>query len=282
MATLRVISFDMELATSKVHGTRALQIAEMGIAIGCNPSVERDDPLLHQLNQDTGEGFEVEIKSEGARFNPNVMLMSNDTSLLRSIFIDWGLTLEEAQALTDALTDWVDDNDEVSLNGAEETYYNNIGRINQPFNRPFYNLEEMRLVRGMDQVERLKPDWRDWFSVWSGGKLDVNEASAELIAAAAECAVEVAKVIPQTVAGPDGIRGTDDDVPFQSAEDALVILGSGAAQREDILARFTANDPTTRIESTGYASGAKRKITVIVGSRTGRPSLYDRIEEIVP
>ena len=34
MATLRVISFDMELASAKVHGSRARQVAEMGIAVG--------------------------------------------------------------------------------------------------------------------------------------------------------------------------------------------------------------------------------------------------------
>jgi hypothetical protein len=42
------------------------------------------------------------------------------------------------------------------------------------------------------------------------------------------------------------------------------------------------NDSTTRIESTGYADGAKRKINVIVRNRTGRPALLERTEEIIP
>ena len=80
------------------------------------------------------------------------------------------------------------------------------GRINQPFNRPFYDIKEVRLVRGMDMVEAVRPDWQQWFTVWSGGALDLNEASAELIAAAAECSVEQAGIIPQTVSGVDGQR----------------------------------------------------------------------------
>ena len=42
------------------------------------------------------------------------------------------------------------------------------------------------------------------------------------------------------------------------------------------------NDATTRIESIGYAEGAKRKITVIVRNRTGKPALLERTEEIIP
>ncbi len=34
MTALRVISFDMELASAKIHGSRARQVAEMGIAVG--------------------------------------------------------------------------------------------------------------------------------------------------------------------------------------------------------------------------------------------------------
>lgn len=282
MATLRVISFDMELATAKIHGSRARQIAEMGIAIGSNPAVKRSDPILRQLDSESGEGFEVKILSEGGRFNVNSILIQDDKALLRGIFIDWGLELIEAQELVDALGDWVDADDNVALNGAEKAYYEGIGRINQPFNRPFYDLSEMSLVRGMDLLEALRPDWRNWFTIWSAGKLDLNEASAELIAAAAEVSVSQASVIPETVRGTDGLRDTIDDMPFQNAADALALLGVNVQERFDILNRFTINDTTTRIESIGYADGAKRKIHVIVRNRTGRPALLERTEEIIP
>lgn len=282
MATLRVISFDMELATAKIHGSRARQIAEMGVALGSNPAVKRSDPILRQLNSGSGEGFEVKIMSEGGRFNINAILLQDDKALLRAIFMDWGLELIEAQELVDALGDWVDADDNVSLNGAEKSYYEGIDRFNQPFNRPFYDLSEASLVRGMDLLEALRPDWRNWFTIWSGGKLDLNEASAELIAAAAEVSVSQASVIPETVRGTDGQQGTIDDLPFQTAANALALLGINVEERPDIVNRFTVNDTTTRIESIGYAEGAKRKINVIVRNRTGRPALLERTEEIIP
>lgn len=282
MATLRVISFDMELASAKVHGSRARHIAEMGVAIGSNPAVKRSDPLLRQISSDTGEGFEVKIISEGARFNINSIILKDDKALIRSLFIDWGLELEVAQEIADALGDWVDADDNAALNGAEVDYYKGQGRINQPFNRPFYNVAEVSLVRGMDLVEAVRPDWRNWFTIWSGGGLDLNEASAELIAAAAEIPVANAEIIPETVRGTDGLRDTIDDVPFPNAAAALDLLGIDAEGRPDIAARFTVNDTTTRIESTGFANGAKRKINVIVRNRTGRPALLERTEEIIP
>lgn len=282
MAALRVISFDMQLATSKIHGSRARQIAEMGIAVGSNPIVKRSDPILRQYNGEAGEGFEVRIQSEGGRFNINSILLQDDKALLRSMFIDWGLDIDQAQAVADALGDWIDGDDETSLNGAEVEDYEKLGRINQPFNRLFYDVDEMRLVLGMDLVEFVRPDWRNWFTIWSGGGLDVNEATAEMIAVAAEVSVEEADIIPETVRGTDGERDTEDDVPFQNAAAALELLGVDANGRPDIARRFTANDVTTRIESIGYADGAKRKITVIVRNRTGRPALLERTEEIIP
>jgi hypothetical protein len=254
----------------------------MGIAIGSNPVVKRSDPLLKQFNEETGEGFDVRVISEGGRFNINAIILREDKELFRTMFIDWGLDLDTAQAIADALADWIDADDEVSLNGAEVDWYEEQGRLNQPFNRPFYHIDEVALVRGMNLVEAVKPDWRDWFTIWSAGALDINEARAELIAAAADVSLEQATIIPETVAGPDGIRDTTDDVPFQDVNAALALLGVDASIRPDIVQRFNVNDTTTRIESTGYAAGAKRRINVIVRNRTGRPALLERYEEIIP
>ncbi|MEO0017758.1 MAG: hypothetical protein RLZZ522_1041 [Verrucomicrobiota bacterium] len=282
MVALRVLSFDMELATAKVHGSRALQFAEMGIAVGSNPVVKRFDPILHQFNEAAGGGFDVKVTSEGGRFNINAILLRDDKDLLRDMFIDWGLELDAAQAVTDALADWVDADDDENLNGAEKESYEEEGRINQPFNRPFYHLDEVSLVRGMAMVEAVRPDWRNWFTIWSGGSLDLNEAPAELIAAAADVQVELAAAIPQAVCGPDGVRETEDDTPFADVNTALDLLGLNTSLNPQLAQRFTVNDTTTRIESTGIADHAKRRITAIVRNRSGNPALLERFEEIIP
>ncbi len=281
MTTLRVISFDMELASSKIHGSRARQVAEMGIAIGTHRLVKRSDPLLHRRNDETGESFDVKLVSEGGRLNINYILRQEDKALLRKLFIDWGLELDTAQEITDALGDWIDADDNEALNGAEKKFYEKAGRINQPFNRPFYDINEMSLVRGMDLVEAVRPDWRNYFTVWSSGPLDINEAPAELIAVAAEVSIEQAENIPKKIRGPDGVRDTTDDAVYQDFRTALSDINAG--DRPDITQRFGVRDTTTRIESIGYAEGSKRKITVIVSNKEGgRPILLERTEEIIP
>ena len=282
MTTLRVISFDMEIATAKVHGSRARQMAEMGIAIGSNPAVKRSDPILRQLNAETGEGFEAKVVSEGGRFNINSILMQGDKELLTSMFVNWGLDVADAQGVIDSLIDWIDTDDDEQMKGAEKKFYEGIGRINQPFNHPFYDLSEMSLVRGMELVEAVRPDWRNWFTIWSSGGLDLNEATPELIGAAAEVPAEQAEIILETVAGMDGIKDTTDDVPFQNPSAALDLLGIDPQGRPDLSRRFTTNDSTTRVESIGYAEGVKRKISIIIRNRTGKPALLERTEEIIP
>lgn len=281
MAAVRVVDFDLDIVASQSHGFRAAQFAEAGIAIAANPQVPKDDPLLRQMNGESGDGFEARIVSEGARFNINAILLREDKKLLQSMFNDWGLDLDAAQDVTDALSDWIDDNDTVELNGAEKDWYEGQGRVNQPFNRPFYSLEEVRLVRGMDLVEKVKPDWRDWFTIWSSGALDYREAAPELIAAAADVNIQDAEALVETIRGPDGIVGTEDDrnVP---KDEALAILGVPEMMRAVVGARLTNSDTTTRLESIGHSAGAKKKITLVVRNRTGRPAILDRTEETIP
>ncbi|MEM1085563.1 MAG: hypothetical protein AAGI48_15740 [Verrucomicrobiota bacterium] len=282
VAAIRVVAFDLDIAAAKIHGFRAQQLAEMGIALGANPVIERNDPMLVQWSEENEEGFDVRLISEAGKFNINWILIREDKNLLKSMFIDWGLDIDQSAAVVDAMSDWIDRDDEEALNGAEVAYYEDIGRVNQPFNRPFYDLEEVRLVKGMDLVEAYRPDWREWFTIWSGGALDVNEASVEMIAVAAETSPEEASIIPETIRGPDGIRDTEDDQPFRSVADALALLGPEATLNPDISARFTLNDTTTRIESIGTAINSRRKITLVVRNRTGQPAILQRTEEVIP
>ena len=274
--------------TSQTHGSRARHLAEMGIAVAANPVVEPDDPMLRQVFENGLESFEAQIRSEASRFNINVLLLPRgdtgevEKGLMREILARWGMDLDEASEVVDALVDWVDTNELEELNGAEFEYYEDLGYLNRPYNRPFFNLDEVRLVRGWDRVERLNPDWQDWFTVWSAGGLDVNEAHPALLAAAAEVDEVEAGALRDRVVGPDGIRYTEDDLPFQTPQEALDLLGLPDIQVELVLPRLTANDQTSRIESVGQSGDIKRRITLILRNRTGRPAILERREEVVP
>ena len=68
ITALKVISFDMSVAASTIHGARAKHMAEMGIAIGSHPLIERTDPLLYFEDEQKQEGYQVTLSSEGQPF----------------------------------------------------------------------------------------------------------------------------------------------------------------------------------------------------------------------
>jgi type II secretory pathway component PulK len=285
---VQLLHYEDQIVSAQMRGTTAGQMAEMGISVAANPVVERKDYALLEQQFPGGMGFRATIKSEGARFNINAILRDRgdgappDKTLLRKIFFEWGLEEEVAQEVVDALVDWIDPDDFEELNGAERMDYEALGYLNRPYNRPFYSLAEMRLVRGMEQLERVYPNWQDWFTVWSSGGLDVNEAEPELLARAAEVSIVDAEAVRDRVLGPDMERGTEDDMPFNSSAEVLDLLNVPDLQRMIVESRLTANDPTTRLESTGWSGDVKRRITLIVRNRTGRPSILERKEEQVP
>lgn len=282
VASLRIARYQSSVAGSQMNGMEARQMAEMGVAIAANSQVQKWDFLLQQ-NFDNDTGFRVKILSEAGRFNINYIVMTDDKPLLRLIFAEWGIDFDVSSEIADALVDWVDSDDDVQLNGAEFEYYQGLGYgETRPFNRPFYDLDEVRLVRGMDLIEAANPRWRDWFTVWSSGGLDPTEAPAEFIAIAAEGNIEDALQVVQIVDGADGIRHTEDDQPI-GAEEVMTIMGMTPDEQGQFAFRFTrGNEITERIESIGYAGSVRRKIVLVIRNRTsGRPTILDRKEETI-
>ena len=288
-SVITLVKFESDLVSSLTQGTRARHLAEMGIAVGANPVVDRDDPILRQVMENGTEGFSCKIESEADKIDINFLLSNqnpnaDDKSWLRELFYDWGMELEDAQALADALVDWTDPGETEELNGAEASYYESLGFLDRPFNRPFYDLQEMRLVRGMDILERANPNWQDWFTIWTQSGLDVNEASAEQLASVLNVSIEDADIVPETVRGADGILGTEDDQPYQDVQAAAGPDGDIFMTPEDFEVnghRITVNSPTTRLESTGWSGDVKRRVTLIIRNREGTPTLLQRREEIV-
>lgn len=278
VATVKISRFQSDVASSQLNGIEARQFAEMGINLAANPDVQEWDLLLQQ-NFENNSGFSAKILSEGARFNINFILFQQDKKLLRDIFQNWGIDFDVASEITDALIDWIDEDDGLQLNGAEFAYYEGQGFFNRPFNRPFFELDEMRLVRGMDIVESFNPNWQDWFTVWSSGGLDVQEASAEFIAMATETDIEQVQPLIEIVEGPDGLRNTEDDAEL-SVEEAMSNLGlddpSGIIPN-----RLMSNDPVKRLESIGFAGSVRRKVVLIISNRTQNPEIRDRKESVI-
>lgn len=242
----------------------ARRLAESGIAFALHPQIEKEDPLYTQKISST-QSFEVKLLSEGARLNINHILAQNDTRLLVRLFRTWDLPLEEAQPLVDALADWVDPDGLRRLNGAEKEEYESERRPTKPSNLPFQSVDEMENVIGMEKIQKLKPDWKDSFTVWSEGPLDLNEASAELISLVTEVGLPQAETLVQyrTVEDPSNPEKPKNR-KLESLEEAGKLLGLSSEQLAKIGSRITMNTQTFRIQSTGILHQFRHQINCVV------------------
>jgi general secretion pathway protein K len=241
----------------------AKRYAEMGIEVARHPAMREDDPLLHFSGENSG-GYNVKLVAEEARLNVNHLMQTGDKVLLRRLFASWGFKAEFVSAVCDALKDWIDADESVSLNGAEKRDYAKLGFEGMPFNRPFKEVEEMLHVRGMDIVNIERPDWREWFTVFGDGRVDVNDARPELIALLGDVPMERVQPLLTLRAGRDGALHTQDDVRLGSVPQVAQLLGVFQPQTVAQLMQWIQfAGPIRRIESVGSLGPLQRKLILI-------------------
>lgn len=262
---------NLELATRSAdsRGMAARQIALSGIAIGLHPQVTREDTELLNREVRPGEMMRVRIRGEGSRFNINQILAQQDRMVLKNLFVLWGLNSDAADVLMDRLTDWVDDDIGRQLNGAEQAEYEAAGIMDAPANRPFRSVDEMGRVLGMEELAKVKPDWRDSFTIFGDGKIDVNEAGADVLQVAAGLTPEMSADIIRARLGPDGEEGTEDDLRFESIDQLNGWLTASAYPAGQAAERLTTESTVKRIDSRGIVGDCERLISVVAESAEG-------------
>ena len=306
--TALIVRSDAELATAQKKAFRASQLAEMGIPIGANPVTKKSDQSLLNQALSPDESFSVKIKGEGGKFNINSLIQQakadpgEGREQLEIVLAAVGVDDDQIRSrMIDNLINWVDEDD--MTDGGRDTYekeqYEAEGNFNYPFNRPFYNLDEMLLAKEMHLLPGVCPHWRDIFTIYSGGRLDVNEASAECLAIASlESVAEAQRFAAQQYEasidpraepsehykdaqevldmrwGKDGAENTTDDEQLDVNTVATMMgLDPNLAST-----RFTNQDQTTRIESTATVGDLRKRIVLIVRNRAQNPQILMREE----
>jgi len=274
VVVMRLVDFDLDLESLASKRFVSRQLAMTGLAYAMHPKIRRDDPLLNQTFPDTTR-LEVRIVSEDARLNINALLTGDGKASLQRLFQYWGVPEREAAATADSLKDWVDEDELRSLNGAEAADL--AGQdVSRPENRPFLSVAEMADVRGMAAVEKVKPDWREYFSVKSSGRLDLQDVRADLLEVFGRLTREQALAFVAFRNGPDRKPGTGDDAIIDSAEKLAAVVPLSPVQSEAIGAGFGAGSQLKRIESKGYCGGLNYQVSVV--AVPGQPGYLDWME----
>ncbi len=257
--------FSWDESTYERQRFEAKLLAESGIAIALHPDVSAGDDVLRHEYPD-GRSYSVVIGSEGGRLLINAIEEDAISNAIRELFILWGLDATEASTAVDSLIDWIDEDDEVLTSGAENDFYSTQKYEQFPLNEGFTSIEQMLLVRGVDRVAQVRPDWRDFFTLYGDGSIDVNQASAELMEAFFGATREAALNVVSTRYGTDGIAGTDDDYFFEDLTEVQSLLGVTGEVMESLSAWTTLANSVLRIHSEGRVGDFVMRLIVLTDS----------------
>jgi type II secretory pathway component PulK len=111
------------------------------------------------------------------------------------------------------------------------------------------------------------------------GKININTANADVIAALPGMDAETAQLVVEFRAGTDGVEGTNDDFVFSKSEDLAKVPGLTPLRSAPAIPLIKVNTDLFRVESVGSVFKGKRilsnkKITAVVRrDETGKISI---------
>lgn len=177
------------LAAGYRDETRAFYAARAGQAAGRLMLIEEAksgvprDALTEELAQGLvslpidDELVSVTIKDESGKVDLNRLVTDRGYADDRWIGVFTRLLshLELDEALADTLTDWIDENSEPRMRGAEEGYYLSLKKPYKTKNTRLDSVDELSMIKGFtpEVIAKLRPH----VTVWSAGKLNVNTAT---------------------------------------------------------------------------------------------------------
>ena len=264
------------------HQFQARELARSGLAFGLNPQVtNQDTELLNQKFKPSGE-FHVVISSESTKLNINSLLEQGRDDILQTLFLQWNVPLKAVNEAINGLKKWTNGNQEiqpVGSNGpqqqAAQQQQAETGTQQQGIQlvRPFLAVSEMAEVPGFDAVTVAKPDWADYFTVWSDGTIDVNLADPHMISLVTGVTLATATQFQRHIWGPDGIPFTSDDQPYQNWNDVMMQLGMSSQQFQIVQNLLSLTSTVDRVDSTGVIGKYSTTISV-VAKRQSVPVAY--------
>jgi hypothetical protein len=265
-----IISWALDIGsklTNSGYANRSLEAIAMacsGVDVAMHPSVQPGWAVLRG-SLGPGQTYETHITGEAGRLNLNWIVTGEDPikrELLRKFLEVKGIDLNDRERMIDCLMDWVDPDNLVRLNGAEdEPGY-------KPGNKMLANLEDLRRVRGWDEfTSRL--NWENDLTLKSEpGTIDVRWATRDVLLSLPGMTEGLVDRFLTMRRGPDDLEDTEDDMKFTSPQDVQVALGLMPAQLNQLaplLSPPSTNQPQVlRIVSIGKSGAVTRTVRVVV------------------
>ena len=264
------LDIDGQLAVSG-SSNRVLEAEAMacsGAEVALHPATKPNSPNLKR--QVAGrQSYEAHLTGEGGRLNLNWLIAGEDRvrmEILRKYLEIKGIDLNERDRMIDCLLDWVDPDNLVRLNGAEE------GDDYHPTNALLTRLDQVKKIKGWAEFTAT-PGWDDDLTLNSSGPIDLTWASREVLLALPGMTEPLVDAFLQIRRGPDGVDGTEDDPQFKSLDEIRTILNIPAAQFAALNGIVGFKDPVFRIVSVGKSGETTRVVQMVVRKVGNAPQM---------
>lgn len=179
---------EQQTAFNAASRTNSRFLAEAGVQLALFRLL--DKPLAADEQYDTllhGLEYEVTLRTGSVRYSAvnegGKIDLNNVPRALLALFLRYhGLSQDEADALSDALQDWRDDDDLLRLHGAEREYYQGLGQPYIPHNGDIEEPAEFLLLRGAAKLAgKFEPE--EVFTVYNPqGKINANHLTPAMLA----------------------------------------------------------------------------------------------------
>ena len=221
---------DMRLTETFRDSNRAYYLARGGVEVG-RQLLSMDNNLYDAPTEMWGVGVpsypvsdeatvSIAIVDEDGRFNLNRLVDPTGYNPLQvgrerfeRLLQNLDITASEAEALSHALTDWIDKNDQIFGPGAENSWYQGLTPPMACKNGALDTVDELLLVKGFtpEIVEKLTPH----VTVAGVTNLNVNTASRELL---------LAWHVGLTSAGIDQLLTARQNKPFKDMSEVQAAI----------------------------------------------------------
>lgn len=214
-----------EEAENKYLARAGIERAKMELVykkIHRNPEDESwaDNGEIHSFDLGRGK-VAVRIINETGKIDINYA----QESLLKRLFVNQGLTEEEADEIVDCIADWKDPDDIPRLKGAEKDYYSSLKNPYKIKNATFESIDELLFVKGMTRQLLYGGDGKrgiiDMLTVYSRmPTININSAPLEVLKAVPGISSEMANAINER----------RKEKPLRNTQDIADILGESMAE----------------------------------------------------
>ena len=257
---------------------------------------ETNDALagLSLEGNELGKGkFSVKIIDLDRKFNINVA----GDEILRQAMILIGTDAAQTPLIVNAILDWrdADDDTHVGSTETESGYYMTLQPPYRAKNGPIDDMAELLLIKGITpamywgsggssagrsqthQKGLLRPQdeptypvgFVDLFTTLSTGRINVNTASATMLQMIPDIDENMAHAIIARRAGPDGVDGNDDDMPFRNPAEVAGVPGMNSANPGLLNRYFVTRSSTFEVQVDAQIDQYKRTYVAVL-RRNGR------------